>query len=125
MTLSISSTSAAVGSDGWAPAREAAIAPAAQARRSASSRSRSSSSETTRHAVNASPAAVPSTALDARRRCARHLLPVLDQDGALRAERERQQARRLRQRVELVAVDDDAARPRARPPPGSAGPARR
>ena len=62
MRLSISSTSAAVGSDGWAPAREAAIAPAAQARRNASSRSRSSSSETTRHAVNESPAAVPSTA---------------------------------------------------------------
>ena len=60
--VSISSTSAAVGSDGWAPAREAASAPAAQARRSASSRSRPSSSETTRHAVKASPAAVPSTA---------------------------------------------------------------
>ena len=34
---SIASTSAAVGSDGWAPKRDAASAPAAQARRSASS----------------------------------------------------------------------------------------
>ena len=59
-----SSTSAAVGSDGCAPGREAAIAPAAQARRSASSRERPSRSETTRQAQNASPAAVPSTAVD-------------------------------------------------------------
>src|SRR5207253_538351 len=59
---SIASISPAVGSDGWAPKREAAIAPAAQARWSASSRSRPSSRETTRQAVKASPAAVPSTA---------------------------------------------------------------
>src|SRR3989442_5891433 len=59
---SIASTSSAVGSDGWAPKRDAASAPAAHARRSASSGSRSSRSETTRQAVKASPAAVPSTA---------------------------------------------------------------
>ena len=62
MSSSISSTSAAVGSDGCAPGLDAAIAPAAQARRRASSRSRPSSRETTRQAVKASPAAVPSTA---------------------------------------------------------------
>ena len=56
------STSSAVGSEVWAPKRDAARAPAAQARRSDSSRDRPSSSETTRQAVNASPAAVPSTA---------------------------------------------------------------
>src|SRR5713101_7441819 len=60
--LSIASTSAAVGSEGCAPNLEAASAPAAQARRSASSGSRPSRSETTRQAVNASPAAVPSSA---------------------------------------------------------------
>src|SRR3989454_3673991 len=54
---SIASTSAAVGSEGCAPNVAAASAPAAQARRSASSASRPSSSETTRQAVNASPAA--------------------------------------------------------------------
>ena len=59
---SISSTSAAVGREGCAPGREAASAPAAQARVSASSRGRPSRSETRRQAVNASPAAVPSTA---------------------------------------------------------------
>src|SRR3989442_5428549 len=59
---SIASTSSAVGSDGWAPKRDAASAPAAHARRSASSGSRSSRSETTRQAVKASPAAGPSTA---------------------------------------------------------------
>ncbi len=59
---SIAATSDAVGSEGCAPSREAASAPAAQARSSASPRSRPSSSETTRHAANASPAAVPSTA---------------------------------------------------------------
>src|SRR5207237_7154921 len=56
------STSSAVGRDVCAPKREAASAPAAQARRSASSRLRPSSSETTRQAVKASPAPVPSTA---------------------------------------------------------------
>ena len=91
---SIASTSAAVGSEGCAPKREAASAPAAHARRSASSRGRPSSSETTRHAVKASPAAVPSTASTARRRGARDLPAVLEQDGALRAERERGQPRR-------------------------------
>ena len=60
--LSMSSISAAVGRDGCAPRRDAAIAPAAHERRRASSRSRPSRSETTRQAVNASPAAVPSTA---------------------------------------------------------------
>ena len=106
MQLSIASTSAAVGSDGCAPGREAAIAPAAQARRSASSRSLPSSIETTRHAVNASPAAVPSTACT--RRCVgpSDLLAALEQDRALFAERQREQPRRLGQRLELVAVDD-------------------
>src|SRR5207253_4775344 len=59
---SSASTSSAVGSEVWAPNREAARAPAAHALRSDSSRDRPSSSETTRQAVNASPAAVPSTA---------------------------------------------------------------
>src|SRR5205814_1135166 len=59
---SSASTSSAVGSEVWAPNREAARAPAVHARRSDSSRDRPSSSETTRQAVNASPAAVPSTA---------------------------------------------------------------
>ena len=57
----IASTSAAVGSDGCAPNREAASAPAAQARSSASAGSRPSRSDTSRQAVNASPAPVPST----------------------------------------------------------------
>ena len=61
--LSSASTSAAVGSDGWAPGREAASAPAAHARASAAPRSRPSSSETTSAAQKASPAAVPSTAV--------------------------------------------------------------
>src|SRR5262249_51717299 len=60
---SIAATSSAAGREGCAPKREAAIAPAAQARRSDSSRERPSSSETTRHAANASPAPVPSTAV--------------------------------------------------------------
>src|SRR5262249_37764382 len=59
---SIRSTSLAVGSDGWAPGREAASAPAAHARPSASPRSRPSRRDTTSAAQNASPAAVPSTA---------------------------------------------------------------
>src|SRR5438105_1544695 len=58
----IASTSSAVGSEVCAPVHEAASAPAAQARRSASSHSRPSRRETTRQAVKASPAAVPSTA---------------------------------------------------------------
>src|SRR5262249_55064025 len=59
---SIASSSSVVGSEGCAPAFEAASAPAAQARTSASSRDRPSSSDTTRQAANASPAAVPSIA---------------------------------------------------------------
>src|ERR1019366_8137581 len=59
----MASTSAAVGSEGCAPGREAASAPAAQAHPSASERSLPCSSATTSAAQNASPAAVPSTAL--------------------------------------------------------------
>ena len=59
---SISSSSPAIGSEGCAPNREAARAPAAHARLSASPRSRPSSNETTSAAQKASPAAVPSTA---------------------------------------------------------------
>ena len=109
---SIASTSAAVGSDGCAPGRDAASAPAAQARRSASSRGRPSSSETTRQAVNASPAAVPSTASTGGGVGARDLLPVLEQHRALGAERQAT-SRAARQRLELVAVDDERGRARA------------
>src|SRR5205823_10904476 len=56
------STSSAVGREVCAPKRDAASAPAAHARRSDTSRLRPSISETTRQAVKASPAPVPSTA---------------------------------------------------------------
>ena len=94
---SIASTSRAPGREGCAPSRDAASAPAAHARASASSRGRPSSSETTRHAANASPAAVPSIGVDARRRRARDLAPVLEQGGALGA---------VGDRDELAARDD-------------------
>src|SRR5947209_831359 len=59
---SSASTSSVVGSGVCAPKRDAAIAPAAQARRSDSSDERPSSVDTTKQAVKASPAPVPSTA---------------------------------------------------------------
>ena len=85
---SIASTSADVGSDGCAPSREAATAPAAHARASASSRGRPSSSDTTRQAANASPAAVPSTPVDERRHGAGDLDAVLEERRPLRAVRD-------------------------------------
>ena len=100
------STSSAVGSEVWAPKREAASAPAAHARRSDSSRARPSSSETTRQAVNASPAASAVDRLDRGRLGPRHLLPVLEQHGALGAERETDEAARLAERLELEPVHD-------------------
>ena len=53
-------------------------------------------SETTRQAVNASPAAVPSTASTARRLGARDLAAVLEQHRALGAERQRDERRGAR-----------------------------
>ena len=103
---SIASTSSAVGSDGCAPNWDAAIAPAAHARRSASSGSRPSRSETTRQAVNASPAAVPSIATTRRWPRARDLLSALEQHGALLAHRHGNQ-RLLADDLGLVAVGDD------------------
>ena len=44
--------------------------------------------------------------LDLRRRRARHLLAVLEQDRALGAERERDETVGARERLELEAVDD-------------------
>ena len=87
--------------------REAAIAPAAQARASASSRRRPSSSETTRHAVNASPAAVPSTASTRGAAARATSFAVLEQDCALRAERHRDERAAWPEHLELVAVHDD------------------
>ena len=66
---------------------------------------RSSSSETRRHAVNASPAAVPSTASTLGGRPS-DLLSVLEQHRALGAERHRDQPVPTRERLELVAVHD-------------------
>ena len=57
--------------------------------------------------MNASPAAVPSTASTGGRRGARDLLPALEQDRPLGAERERGQAVEPPDRLELVAVDDE------------------
>ena len=67
---------------------------------------RPSRSETTRQAVNASPAAVPSTASTARRRGAGDLAAVLVQRGALGAEGDRDE---LAARGDLVLepVDDE------------------
>ena len=106
----IASTSAAVGSDGCAPKRDAARAPAAHARRSASSCARPSSSETSRHAVKASPGAVPSTASTGGGSRPRDLLAVLEQDGALGAEGQRDEPVPCGERLELVAVDDGEIR---------------
>ena len=100
------STSSAVGSEVWAPKRDAASAPAAHARRRASSRERPSSSDTTRQAVNASPAAVPSTTSTAGGSARRHLLPVLEEDCALGAECETDETRPFAERLELEAVHD-------------------
>jgi hypothetical protein len=79
---SIASTSPAAEATVGAPKREAAIAPAAQARRSASSLPRRSSSETTRAAVNASPAAVPSTASTFGAAARATFVPVFEKDCA-------------------------------------------
>ena len=98
------SSSAAVGSDGCAPSREAASAPAAHARASASMRGRPSTIETASVAQNASPAAVPSTASTGGRRRPGHLPPALEEHRALLAEREGEQARLGGQRLPLVAV---------------------
>ena len=68
--------------------------------------SRPSSSETSRHAVKASPAAVPSTTSTCGGVGARHLLAVLEQDRALGTEREGDEAVGARERLELEAVDD-------------------
>ena len=56
--------------------------------------------------MNASPAAVPSTASTARRRGARDLLAVLEQDRAFGAERDGDDAVAMRQRLELEPVHD-------------------
>ena len=97
----------AVGSDGCAPGpRRGERAGRAGAAQRLVARSRPRAARRARQAVNASPAAVPSTASTARRRGAGDLLPVLEQHRALGAERERGQAVVRRRRLELVAVDD-------------------
>ena len=102
----IASTSSAVGSDGCAPNRDAASAPAAQARRRASSRlaALEQRDQQTGGERVAGRGAVDD--LHWRRRRARDLLPVLQQHGALGAERERDEPVAPRERLELVAVDD-------------------
>ena len=106
MPASIASTSAAVGSDGWAPRRDAASAPAAQARRSASSRSRPSSSETSRQAVNASPAAVPSTASTGGGAARATSSPSSSRTAPSAPSVSATRPSRAHERLELVAVDD-------------------
>ena len=88
----IASISAAVGSDGCAPKREAAIAPAAQARRSASSRVAALEQRDEQAGGERVAGGRAVDGVDLRRLGARHLLPVLEQHRALGAERERDQA---------------------------------
>ena len=99
--------------------------PAAHERSSASPRGRPSSRETARHAVNASPAAVPSTASTGGGFRRARPPSALEQHGALGAEREARSARRARGRApRLVAVDDervDAVEQLAQERPGGRG----
>ena len=116
---SIASTSAAVGRDGCAPKREAASAPAAQARPQrllalAALEQRDEQAGGERVAGGSAVDGV-----DLRRLGTRDLLAVLEQDRALGAERERDEAVAAPERLELVAVDDgevgvDVDRPRGR-----------
>ena len=81
----------AVGSDGWAPKRDAASAPAAQARRSASwAPALEQRHQQARRERVAGGRAVDR--LDARRRRTRDLDSVVEEDRALGAERERDEA---------------------------------
>ena len=103
---SSASTSSAVGSEVWAPKRDAASAPAAHARRSdvvarppLEQRDDEAGGERVagRGAVDG---------LDRGRLRPRHLLPVLEENRALGAERETDESRPFAERLELEAVHD-------------------
>ena len=89
---SIASTSAAVGSDGCAPKRDAASAPAAHARRSASSRLAALEQRDEQAGGERVAGGGAVDGVDLRRLGARDLLAVLEQHRALGAERDGDEA---------------------------------